>query len=62
MYSGRNMYSSIQQSYVSRQHGQLHWKSEAVLRVTPGKRAMAITSAAEEVSIVQPRGSLLTLV
>lgn len=54
---GRNTYSSIHQSYVSRQHCQLYWKSEAVLRVTPAcKRAMAITTADEEVNILEPGG------
>lgn len=42
---GRSLFPSMQQTFISRQHCQLYWKTEPVLRITPGKRAMAITTA-----------------
>lgn len=53
---GRNLFPSMQQSFVSRQHCQLYWKSEPVLRVTPVKRTMAITSAGN-VKVLEPGAS-----
>jgi hypothetical protein len=53
---GRNLYPSIHQSYVSRHHCHMYWKADLVLRVTAGKRAMAIVTAGGEVKVLQPSG------
>lgn len=52
---GREAYPSIQQSYISRHHCQLYWKSDPLLRVTAGKRTMAIATD-DKVTQVEPGG------